>query len=406
MKLSPTIPGTARNDAVEAVVITGLAVRGELGPVTVWAAPGARAWTEHREAPDKWICLYRGDVRPSFRTLRTLSFANTTLDDEDDHGPQRRRAPGGCVRLAPGQGVSFYVHSALRSDTGIVYDNQRHATTPTTTMGGGGGGGGPLARQYHHRAPSSPYVAVHPGCAHLSPRPFSGYHPWGAWRSRRQFVGKVHFQVRRLLWRPAAHASFPAPFRAMVRLLLSGRRSAESPLSSLPEDVFFYVIHLCKADCLRDCRDAWGVYDDDDPFFVASKQQHHPRLPPVIRRLLHIEDHNPQQQQQQSQQRRALPRDDNAAAASSTTTVAAHLIAGGVLLHLAAVLWGATETTATTTATTPGGADAGHHHHHSDPPDVPAPHHHHRWRCPLFATLAAPLRLLLGGTPAVAPHTT
>eukprot|EP00629_Pelagomonadales_sp_RCC1024_P017657 CAMPEP_0119269806 /NCGR_PEP_ID=MMETSP1329-20130426/7060_1 /TAXON_ID=114041 /ORGANISM="Genus nov. species nov., Strain RCC1024" /LENGTH=320 /DNA_ID=CAMNT_0007269807 /DNA_START=145 /DNA_END=1104 /DNA_ORIENTATION=- len=192
--------------AVERVVVRGVAVRGELGPVTVWAARGR--WHEDRgfrEDPRRWTLCHQSRQGPSYRAPRLLELE-------------------AVVALEPGEVASIYVHSALRDDTGVVYDNWRGSVEDT-------------------------YLRVGPACAHLSNVPFNGHHPWGAWRNRRSFVGTLSYGVRHLLWQPErkVHSAFPAPFREMVRTLLVLNRHSNSYLADLPVDVLFYVVHMLPA---------------------------------------------------------------------------------------------------------------------------------------------------------------
>lgn len=184
------------NPTVACLYIESLAIRGELGPITVWAKEGG--WRHSRESPDHWRLVFK----------KTLDASTLLQPLEFDPLP------------VTGQ-LSLYVHSALRSDTGIVYDNFR------TTR-------------------SDAYLTVHPGCAHLSPRPFSGYHPWGAWRNHRVFVGKIKYSVRHLLWRPQVHSKFPSSFKFMVLNLCLMRK--RHPFNLLSDDIFFYLLHMCPAD--------------------------------------------------------------------------------------------------------------------------------------------------------------
>lgn len=186
----------ATNPTVACLYIESLSIRGELGPITIWARAGG--WRQHRENADHWRLVFKKTVEAS-SVLTTLKFEP--------------------LRVAPV--LSLYIHSALRSDTGIVYDNFR------------------ITRR-------DEYLTVHPGCAHLSPRPFSGYHPWGAWRNHRVFVGRIQYSVRHLLWRPQVHAKFPGAFKAMVLNLCLMRK--RHPFNLLPEDLFFYLLHMCPAD--------------------------------------------------------------------------------------------------------------------------------------------------------------
>ena len=200
------------DNAIRNVVVRGVSVRGELGPMTVWVAPGAwdspRGLRENlREDAARWTRCFEGFEVPSYRSLRRL----------DLHDP---------ITLEPGEVVTLYVHSSRRGDCGIVYDNAR--------------GGSDCA---------DGYLRVGAGCAHLVPVPFFGYHPWGAWRNRRAFVGRLDYGVRHLLWQPEkrVHGAFPAPFRDMVRTLLVLRNRRDNYVADLPEDVLYYILHMCSS---------------------------------------------------------------------------------------------------------------------------------------------------------------
>jgi hypothetical protein len=86
----------------------------------------------------------------------------------------------------PGTSLGLYVHSKRHSDDAIVYDNQKSDITH-----------------------ENEYLQVLPGLAHLSIVPFSpqGF-GWGAWRQRREFVGRISYGVRYLLWNPDTHRQF------------------------------------------------------------------------------------------------------------------------------------------------------------------------------------------------------
>ena len=194
--------------AIQTVVVRAVHVRGELGPMTVWVHRGRwHASRGAREDEGLWTKVFDGVREPSRRSPAALEL----------------REP---VALAPGDVVSLYVHSQLQSDTGVVYDNARGGAASEDT-----------------------YLRVGAGCAHLSPVPFAGYHPWGAWRNRRSFVGKLSYGVKHLLWQPepAVHAAFPAPFRSMVMVLLMARNRRDTYLADLPEDILFYILHMCNS---------------------------------------------------------------------------------------------------------------------------------------------------------------
>ena len=65
------------------------------------------------------------------------------------------------------------------------------------------------------------------GVAHTGDAPFSRVGYWGdvAWRPRREFVGRVRYSVRVLLWAPEHHTRFDASFRGLVCSLLHCEKS-------------------------------------------------------------------------------------------------------------------------------------------------------------------------------------
>ena len=194
--------------AIQNVVLRAVHVRGELGHMTVWVHRGR--WHESgrvRESPEKWACVFDDAVEPSPRQVVPLALQTP-------------------VALEPGDLVSLYVHSAIQSDTGLVYDNARGGAACEDT-----------------------YLRVGAGCAHLSPVPFAGYHPWGAWRNRRSFVGRLGYGVKHLLWQPEKdiHRAFPASFHSMVLTLLMARNRNDNYLADLPEDILFYILHMCHS---------------------------------------------------------------------------------------------------------------------------------------------------------------
>ena len=87
--------------------------------------------------------------------------------------------------MHPGESCGLYVHSTLSGDEAIVYDNQRH--------------------QLSHE---DDFLAVLPGLAHLSNRPFGSVGMWWGrpWRDRREFVGRLSYGARYTLWNPEVRA--------------------------------------------------------------------------------------------------------------------------------------------------------------------------------------------------------
>ena len=190
---------------LEFIEVSSLWVRGELGPMTVWWTD--EGWFGKHERRACWTRVFQGTVAPSPARLSPLELAP------------------GPLRVAPGASVGLYVHSACPGDRAVVYDNQRAAVTHEDRI-----------------------VQLLPGLAHLSNRPFSSSHPWGAWRARRQFVGRVSYRATYLLWNPECHARFPAPFRRACALLFLCQRRDESPLSRMPDDVLFYILNMLPHD--------------------------------------------------------------------------------------------------------------------------------------------------------------
>lgn len=192
---------------VECLVISTLAVRGDLGPLTVWTTKGSYQRKEHQQ--DKWDCLYEAEHPPSY----------------EKYTPLRLRAP---IRLLPGESCGLYVHSKLPGDDALVYDNQRAQVTHEDAV-----------------------FRVLPGKAHLSNRPFGCQGMWGfPWRDRREFVGRICYGVRYVLWNPVTeiHHRFPPGFKQAVWTILLCARKPESPFYWLHDEVLFYIFNLCKYD--------------------------------------------------------------------------------------------------------------------------------------------------------------
>jgi hypothetical protein len=113
-----------------------------------------------------------------------------------------------------------YVHSARDDDLGVVYDNAH----------------GALGRGQRSVA----LTICGNGYAHLNSEPFNGNDPWGwgrGWRQNREFVGRVSYGVRWMLWGPETHRRFPPNFRNAVMILLAGANRPDSLLYWLPHEV-------------------------------------------------------------------------------------------------------------------------------------------------------------------------
>jgi hypothetical protein len=186
---------------LEYMEIDAIWVRGNLGELTVWKTP--ETFRGKHERQDQWDCAYEKRHSPSFR-----KFTKLPLDCS--------------ICLVPGTSVGLYVHSKRHSDDAIVYDNQKGNITH-----------------------DNEYLQVLPGLAHLSVMPFSpqGF-GWGAWRQRREFVGRISYGVRYLLWNPETHYHFNTGFQAVVIQMLLCQRREESIISRLGDDWFVVVATL------------------------------------------------------------------------------------------------------------------------------------------------------------------
>ena len=83
-------------------------MRGRLGPLKVYVTPGTHR--NKNEDADAWREVYAGEHACSFGALVELALAEPVV-------------------LAPGGSCGLYVHSTLRGDEALVYDNQRAVAT-------------------------------------------------------------------------------------------------------------------------------------------------------------------------------------------------------------------------------------------------------------------------------------
>jgi len=198
----------------EYIELQSVSVRGDLGPMTVWYT--RRSFDDVNETEEAWTRVYSGEHVPT-----EMSTSNTYTE--------LRLAE--AIRLAPGERVGMYVHSAMPGDNGLVYDNQRQQVTHADKV-----------------------FRILPGYAHLSNRPFGTSGPWGRpWRTNREFVGRIEFGVRWKMWSPSAevHHAFPAGFRATVVTMLLASRRPESLLYLLQDEILFFILNKCAWD-------SWG----------------------------------------------------------------------------------------------------------------------------------------------------
>mmetsp|Transcript_17026 Transcript_17026/g.28274 ORF Transcript_17026/g.28274 Transcript_17026/m.28274 type:complete len:470 (-) Transcript_17026:96-1505(-) len=207
------------NVPVEHVVINSIAVRGQLGPLTVWVSKEEQTGNrrQFRMNPRYWTKVYEKTHAPSFHTFKVLDLSENP------------------IRMKPGQIKAVYIHSTRTGDEAIVYDNRRQRRTYDDAL-----------------------VSILTGRAHVSERAFGTTPIWGwgnPWRDQREFVGRIEYGAVYKLWNPASAPSFGVNFQNMARSLFLCQRRWASPLSMLPDDCIFYIINMCRWDWADDSPD-------------------------------------------------------------------------------------------------------------------------------------------------------
>ena len=192
---------------IQYIEIYSFSARGALGPISVWVTKEGGFEDKH-ETSEEWNTLYQGHHSASFYDLQDF-----VLDEP--------------IRLyANGESRGIYIHSARPGDQGIVYDNQKMFTSS-------------------HCNYEDDFVGVSHALAHLSNRPFGRRGPWGhPWRNRREFVGKIRYGVKYMLWSPKLHVKMPIMHQHVVWTLLLCSRRPDCPLSSIPHDVLLYILNM------------------------------------------------------------------------------------------------------------------------------------------------------------------
>eukprot|EP00667_Euglena_gracilis_P006527 EG_transcript_6589 len=189
---------------VDYIELSAIAVRGDLGTLSVYHTPDT--YMLKHENPAVWKKCYEGRHDPSPDTYQLLPLQEPIV-------------------LKPGERCGLYVHSQMPGDQAIVYDDQRNCNREDR------------------------YIRVLPGQAHLSNKPFGRRGPWGtAWRPHREFVGKVSYGIRWLLWNPEIHERFPPEFQQLVHVMLWAAEQRPSTIGALPEEVILYIMNMCCWD--------------------------------------------------------------------------------------------------------------------------------------------------------------
>jgi len=193
---------------MEYIEIREIWVRGNLGPMTVWTTPNT--FQNKRQSRREWKLVHNKRHCPSMQKLKSLKIEPP-------------------IRMRNGESLGMYVHSGLNDDMGIVYNNRRGNVTF-----------------------EDPHMTILPGYAHISNDPFSAFGYWGggSWRANREFVGRVTYGVKWMLWNPCkkVHHKFPEGFKQMILTLLMCHRRKESPLKKLPHVVLYYIFNMLPWD--------------------------------------------------------------------------------------------------------------------------------------------------------------
>ncbi|KAL3795030.1 hypothetical protein HJC23_006351 [Cyclotella cryptica] len=202
---------------IDHVIINSVAVRGALGPLTVWVTKNESLNGEIPMTKKSWRKIYEKTHRPSRVGYKELDFSENP------------------IILRPGQVKGIYIHSTRRGDEAIVYDNK--------------------VKQKTH---DDSFITILPGRAHVSEKVFGAIPIWGwgsAWRDNREFVGQINYGAVYKLWNPAESLSFGENFRSAARCLLMCQRRSESPFAKLPDECIYYILNMCRWDWVNDTSD-------------------------------------------------------------------------------------------------------------------------------------------------------
>ena len=164
-------PIKAKEDLpISQILLHSVAVRGQLGPLTVWVSKPnitpSTTTTAANDPPNRkhyrfplqkryWTKIYQRTHAPSRHAYTWLDFS---------HQP---------VVLYPGQVRALYIHSTLDSDEAIVYDNAQVRPWHYASAASAARRIQPQARY------QDGFVSLWPGKAHLSPEPFGQTPIWG-----------------------------------------------------------------------------------------------------------------------------------------------------------------------------------------------------------------------------------
>lgn len=180
-------------------------VRGELGPMQIFTTRGT--YDGKHDDAKLWQLVFKGNKDPSHSDLAEIKLEH-------------------AIRIERGHSAAVYIHSGLPGDEALVYANQRGRTSH-----------------------EDPYMKILPGMADLLSRPFSNQSPWGGgwgrgWRANREFVGRITYGIKYILWNPPTHRLFTPEFKRLVIIMLM----VDNRLRILHDDTMFYILNMCRWD--------------------------------------------------------------------------------------------------------------------------------------------------------------
>ena len=235
---------------VDHLVIKSVAVRGRLGPLTVWVSnKDANYDRDRRYRTLNSLARHAGVPPPRHDHINDegehrvpLKPSSWTKLHEKVHKPCPRgnytelvfNEP---VCLRPGEMRALYIHSTLPGDQAIVYDNSYYGSSD---------------KRYEDDK-----LCILTGRAHVSTICFGQDPIWGwgnAWRDRREFVGRLAYGTVYKLWNPEVQPKFGNRFQNGARTLFLCQRRWESNMSKLPDEAIFYILNMCRWDWFDDCQ--------------------------------------------------------------------------------------------------------------------------------------------------------
>lgn len=245
---------------VDKIIIHSISVRGQLGPMSVWVTK-----EEIPECHNTNTNNNNNNSQSSSRGRREYNFRLTPrhwtklveyeMAPSPDQYAKIQLPADKAITIRPGHVRAIYIHSKHEGDEAIVYDN-----SSTVALGSA------LRRSRMHQRPQPRHddalITICSGKAHLSNIPFGQVPIWGwgnAWRDHREFVGQVEYGCVYQLWSPECHNKFGTSFHHVSRILALCQRRSESPVSILPDECLFYILHMCRWDWFGDTTEQMNV---------------------------------------------------------------------------------------------------------------------------------------------------